>query len=170
MAEEESKAEDNQEEGEGKSSKKGIIIVAIIVLVAIAASVGVTLMLLGGDDSSTAEEVAEEVEVPKGPAVYHNLTPAFLITFNVGGRQRYMQVHVAVSSRDENVFTDLEHHMPLIRSKVINAYGGQDFDAIQTDAGKRALQELTLSVINGVLEAEGAGALENVFFTNFVLQ
>ena len=60
--------------------------------------------------------------------------------------------------------------MPLIRSKIINLYGGQDFEIIQTEAGKQALREETLRTINEILEAEGAALIENIFFTNFVLQ
>ncbi|MDX1453288.1 MAG: flagellar basal body-associated FliL family protein [Oleiphilaceae bacterium] len=162
------KEQDGTPEEEGKS-KKGIIIIALVVLVAIGASVGVTVMLLGGSEPAAESEAVEE-EAPQGPAVYHEIKPAFLVTFNVGGRQRYMQVHVSASSRDTNVFAAVEHHMPLIRSKVINLYSGQDFEMIQTEAGKQALREETVRVINEVLEAEGAGLIENVFFTNFVLQ
>ncbi len=167
MADDDKAQEDNQEE-EGKS-KKGIIMIALVVLVAIGASVGVTIFLLG-DSSPPAEEAAQEEEVPQGPAVYHEIKPPFLVTFNVGGRQRYMQIHVAVSSRDSNAFSAVEHHLPLIRSKIINLYSGIDFEAVQTDAGKQALREDTVKAINEVLEAEGASLIENVFFTNFVLQ
>lgn len=167
MAENEQEANETQEE-EGKS-KKGIIIIALVVLIAIGASVGVTIFLLS--DSAPAEQSEEvEEEVPQGPAAYHEIKPPFLVTFNVGGRQRYMQIHVAASSRDSNTFAALEHHMPLIRSKIINLYGGQDFETIQTEAGKQALREETLRTINEILEAEGAALIENIFFTNFVLQ
>lgn len=167
MAENDTEANENPAE-EGKS-KKGIIIIALVVLIAIGASVGVTIFLLSGSDTvEESEEVTEEL--PQGPAVYHDIKPPFLVTFNVGGRQRYMQIHVATSSRDENAFASLEHHMPLIRSRIINLYGGQDFETIQTEAGKQALREETLRIINEVLEAEGSALMENVFFTNFVLQ
>ena len=172
MAEEESKAESGAEvAGEGKSKKKLIIIVAIIAVIAVAASIGVTMFLLGGDESSdVVEEVVEEVEEPLAPAVYSNINPPFLVTFNVDGRQRYMQISMTVSSRDASSLDALEHHMPFIRSKVISAYSGLDFATIQTQEGKEALRLQTVSVINGVLEGEGATGIENIFFTNFVLQ
>lgn len=169
MAEEEKK---EQEEGEKKSGKKTIIIIAIIALVAIGASVGVTLMLLGGDESAESEEgaeTAEQVEV-KLPAIYMNLEPPFLITLNVDGRQRYMQVHVAVSSREQGPLDAVDHHLPLIKSRINSLYSRQDFEEIQTEAGKQALREQTLNLINEVLEGEGESPIENVFFTNFVLQ
>jgi flagellar basal body-associated protein FliL len=53
---------------------------------------------------------------------------------------------------------------------VISAYSGLEFAAIQTEEGKEALRLQTVTVINAVLEGEGATGIENIFFTNFVLQ
>lgn len=167
MAEEESKAEEGQE-AEGGSKKKLIIIIAIVAILAVGLSVGVTLFLLGGDDDSDSEPVVEE-EI-KAPASYIAIKPAFLVTFNVEGRQRYMQISLSVSSRDASALDALDHHMPLIRSRLLNIYTDQDFEKIRTEEGKLALQAQTVEVINGVLGSEEAGEIENIYFTNFVLQ
>lgn len=174
MAEEENKAEEEQEEQEsgGKSNKKLIIIIVVVAFLAIGLSVGATLFLLGGDGDEAEEAVESEVVVEqvKLPASYFDIKPAFLVTFNVGGRQRYMQISLSVSSRDASVFDALEHHMPLIRSKLISTYGSQKFEEIETNDGKLMLQAKTIEVINNVLDGEGEPPIENVFFTNFVLQ
>jgi len=165
--------EENQEAKKGKFSKKGIIIIAIVLIVAIALSIGVTLFLMGGDDSDpVSDEGSEgaETAIQKAPAIYLDIKPPILVTFNVKGRQRYMQVYVSVSSRNQASLDTMEYHMPLIRSKIITKYSGQDFDQIRTEAGKTALKEQTFNVINDVLEGEGAEKIEGVFFTNFVLQ
>ena len=171
MADDDNNVDENQEgEGGGKSKKKLIIIIAIVTILAIGLSVGATVFLLG-DDEEPAENIEEVVGEPvKEPATYLAIKPPFLVTFNVDGRQRYMQISLSVSSRDSASLDALEHHMPLIRSKLITAYGGQNFDEIKTDSGKIALQAQTVEVINGVLEGEGANKIENIFFTNFVLQ
>lgn len=173
MADEDKENEENPEAGKTKSNKKGIIIIAVAVVLAIALSVGATIYFLGGDDrAETPEDVSEdaEVAVEKGPAVYLDVKPPFLVTFDVGGRQRYMQVYVSVSSRVQSALDALEYHMPLIRSKLISTYSGQKFEELQTPEGKLALQSQTLSVINDALENEGAEGIEAVYFTNFVLQ
>jgi len=170
VAEEEKKEQEQGEEGENKPGKKKIIIIAVIALVAIAVAIGVTLFLMGGDESEADEASTEEVVEAKVPAIYLELTPAFLITLNDGARQRYMQVHVTVSSRDQAAIDAVEHHLPFIKSKVNTLYSSQDFAAIQTADGKSALREQSLAVINEVLEGEGETLIENVFFTNFVLQ
>lgn len=167
---EETNTEEAQESG-NKSKKKVIVIIVLVAILAVSLSVGVTIFLLtGGDDKASAydEAVAEEEVIV--PASYFAVNPAFLVTFNVEGRQRYMQVSFSVSSRDANVFTSMEYHMPLIRSKLLSAYGGMDFDVIKTEAGKIEVQLKTVEVINSVLASEGEGQIENVYFTNFVLQ
>ena len=173
MAEEENKTEEAQDGDQasgGKSKKKLIIIIAVVALLAIGLSVGVTVFLLGGDGAEDADEVEIIEEPVKLPAAYMEINPPFLVTFDVAGRQRYMQVYVTVSSRDQVVFDAIDHHMPLIRSKVISSYSAVKFEEVQGEEGKLALQVKTIEVINGVLEAEGAPLIENVFFTNFVLQ
>ncbi|MFV1873233.1 MAG: flagellar basal body-associated FliL family protein [Oleiphilus sp.] len=161
--------EEKQEEGK-KSNKKTIIIVALVAVLAVGLSVGVTLFLLTSDDSPAEEEAAPEEPV-KLPASYFDIKPPFLVTFNVDGRQRYMQISLSVASRDANVFNSMEHHMPLIRSRLISTYGGQDFNEIKTEAGKVALQQKTVELINSILSNEGEESqIENVYFTNFVLQ
>jgi flagellar FliL protein len=167
---EEDKKEEQGEEGE-KKSKKGLIIIIVGVLVAIGASVGVTLFLLGGNGSSEGEEGAtEEIEEVKVPSIYYEVKPAMLTTFSVGGRQRYMQIHLSVSSREQASIDAVEHHLPLLKSRLNSLFSQQKFDEVQTDAGKLALRESTLNLINEVLEAEGETPIESVFFTNFVLQ
>lgn len=167
MAEEEKK-DDEAQEGEGGSKKKLIIIIAIVAILAVGISVGVTLFLLGGEEEAAAEEVVEEPV--KEPASYFEIKPAFLVTFNVDGRQRYMQISVSVASRDSAALDALDLHMPMIRSQLLNTYADSDFEMIRTEEGKVALQAKTVEVINGVLEREDGGQIENIYFTNFVLQ
>ena len=160
-----------ENEGSGtKSNKKLIIIIVLVAILAIGLSVGVTLYLLMGDDKAAVAEDSVPVEEVKTPASYFEVNPPFLVTFNVEGRQRYMQISLSASSRDASVFTAIEYHMPLIRSKLISTYSAMDFNIIKTDAGKVGLQQKTVEVINSVLSSEGEGQIENIYFTNFVLQ
>ncbi len=167
---EENKPEADAQEG-GKSSKKLIIIIAIAVVLAVALSVGVTVYLLSGDDEPSGEDVvAEDVTPAKPQAHYFDIKQPFLVTFNVDGRQRYMQVSMSVVSRDPSSFGTMEFHMPLLMSRLNNLYGSGDFNVLKTEAGKLELQANTLKVINELLEKEGVAPVENVYFTNFVLQ
>ncbi|WP_250657666.1 flagellar basal body-associated FliL family protein [Alkalimarinus coralli] len=171
MAADDKKGE-NQEEQGGKSNKKLIIIVAIVVILSIGLSIGATLFFLKGDggESEAGEEQAAVEEVKK-PAVYLDIKPPFVVTYDVAGRQRYMQVFVSVQSRDQASLDTMELHMPLIRNKLIMLFSGQDFEKLQTAEGKTALRDASLSLINEMLEKEASGSsIEQVLFTNFVMQ
>lgn len=166
---EDNKKNEGQEEG-GKSKKKLIIIIAIVVILSIGLSVGATLFFLKGDGGATQEAEVPAVEVKK-PAVYLDIKPPFVVTYDVSGRQRYMQVFVSIQSRDQSSLDLVELHMPLIRNKLIMLFSGQDFEKLQTPEGKESLRTESLSLINEMLEKEASGTtVEQVLFTNFVMQ
>lgn len=167
MAEEE---QENQEEG-GKS-KKGLIIIIAAVIV-IAASVGVAFFLMGGDDEAAeGEEAAAEdpAAAAASAPVYYQLKTPFLTSYNLEDKQRYMQLHMAVSSRGDGGVLAFEHHMPLIRSKLNIMFSHEDFSVLGTDEGRLALREKILTSVNELLEGEGEPLIEQVYFTNLVLQ
>lgn len=164
-------AEDSRDEGGKGGSKKLILIIALVALVAIGASVGVTWFLLSGDSSS--EEVAEEepVEPVKGPAEYYKFKQPVIVTFNVNGRQRFMQAHITLMIRQSSVYDGLELHLPVIQNRLLNVFGNKDFMQLQTHEGRIAMQEEAKEVINGVLtEQNVSGEIERVLFTNLVMQ
>ncbi len=178
MEKKEKKAEDQakgtSEEGAegGKSKKKLIIIVAIVIIVSIGLSIGATLFFLNGDDSEDGgAEGDAPVEEVKLPAVYLDIKPPFVVTYDVSGKQRYMQVFVSAQSRDQASLDAMELHMPLIRNKLIMLFSAEDFEKLQTPEGKESLRASSLALINEMLEKESNGSsIEQVLFTNFVMQ
>ncbi|PID43298.1 MAG: flagellar basal body-associated protein FliL [Gammaproteobacteria bacterium] len=160
----------NQNENAGGSKKKLIIIIAIIVLVSVGASIGVTMFFLGGDHQEAAVEAVPAVPVRK-PAIYYEFSPAFIVAINVGGKQRYMQIHLSVMGRDQAAFDVIEQHMPLVRNKLITLYGSQDFRRMQTPEGKAFVLEESRRIIMEVLDQESDGMeIERALFSNFVMQ
>ncbi|MAA63222.1 MAG: flagellar basal body protein FliL [Alteromonadaceae bacterium] len=156
----------------GKSKLKLIIILTLVVLMAVGLSVAGTYWLLKGDsdsgsDAADSDEPAEEVFVPSR---YLTIEKPFIVTLTADGRQRYMQIFVAFQSRDQAALDAAETHMPLIRSRLLSLFGGQDFAAMQTVEGKQQLLADTLAAVNGVLEQEGASPVDRILFENFVLQ
>ncbi|GEM_PF-784931 len=192
--------EDENQETKGKTSeKKKLIVLAIISFLVVGIAVGVTILLLSdssednvdnidaienveeledqGSDDEPEDEVVEEdvveeevVEDEKKRALYYEFKPAVLATFNQGKKVRYMQVTLSAMARDQAALDALDYHMPLIRSKINSLYSSQDFQFVQTEDGKLALQAETINVINALLLAEGEPSIEDVYFTNFVLQ
>ena len=161
----------------GKSKLKLIILIVVGLLLAVGGSVGATLFLLGKGDSehkeeTVAEEGAAETAAPvKKPAIYEQVAPAFIVNFNYQGRQRYMQVSVALMARDQAELDALKVHMPVLRNRLVMLFSGQDFAALITPVGKEMLRQQATTTVQELAQKEtGKMVVEQVLFTNLVLQ
>ncbi|BCA29648.1 flagellar basal body-associated protein FliL [Metapseudomonas otitidis] len=165
-----------EEKPAGKSKLKLIILIVVALLLAIGLSVGATWFFLskGGDkkDEDKKEEAAAEHAAPvKQPAIYEPLAPAFVVNFNQNGRQRYMQVSVALMARDKGEMDALKVHMPVLRNKLVMLFSGQNFDNLVTAVGKEMLRQQATATVQELAKQEtGKVVIEQVLFTNFVLQ
>ena len=160
----------------GKSKLKLIILIVVGLLLAIGLSVGATLFFLKGDkkEEAKSEEHAatEDAGKPvKKQAIYEVLAPAFVVNYNYKGRQRYMQVSVALMGRDKAELDALHEHMPVLRNNLVMLFSGQDFEALSTPVGKEMLRQQTTASVQALAQKEtGKMAVEQVLFTNIVLQ
>ncbi|HRL93309.1 MAG TPA: flagellar basal body-associated protein FliL [Pseudomonas sp.] len=175
---EEAKAPAAETDGKpaGKSKLKLIILIVVGLLLAIGLSVGATLFFLKGDkkEEAKSEEHAatEDAGKPvKKQAIYEVLAPAFVVNYNYKGRQRYMQVSVALMGRDKAELDALHEHMPVLRNNLVMLFSGQDFEALSTPVGKEMLRQQTTASVQALAQKEtGKMAVEQVLFTNIVLQ
>ncbi|MCU1715952.1 flagellar basal body-associated protein FliL [Pseudomonas sp. 5P_3.1_Bac2] len=162
--------------GEGKPAgrMKLIILIALAVIAAVGLSVGGTWFFLSKQHASSVEAAPEAAApaVPvKLPALYEELAPAFVVNFNQQGRARYMQVNVALMARDQAQLDALKVHMPVLRNRLVMLFSSADFAALMTPAGKEALrQQATASVQELAVKETGKPTVEQVLFTNIVLQ
>lgn len=159
-------------EGEGGSKKKLIIIiVAVILLVGIGAGVAAFLMM-GDDDSEKSAESADVVveEVVK-PAQYIKMKPRFIVNYNVGTRQRFLQVSIEIMTRSASVVNAVELHNPMLRNEIVRILSEQEFTELRLPEGRLALrtqlQEQLIASLKSEADVEG---IEAVLFTDFVMQ
>jgi len=156
----------------GELSKKMVIIIVIVSFIAVGAGIGVTWYLLSGSDSSS--EFADEstdTKPDKAEALYVELKPAMIVTYDVEGRQRYMQASLSLMTRNQDVMAAVELHMPVIRNKLLNVFGSWNFEDLQTNEGRLAMQQEALAVINDVIKLKGVeGEVERILYTNLVLK
>lgn len=163
-----------EEEGK-KGGKKKLIIIIIALLLVLGGGGGAAFFLLGGEDEA---EVGTEESVDAGasasatgPAIYLELDPAFVVDFIVANKQRYLQLNLTVKSRDQVKVDAIKVHMPLIRNSLVLLFANQNFDELQSLDGKMALKAAAIESINSILTQEtGSGGVEDVLFTNFVMQ
>lgn len=159
----------------GKGKLKIIILIVVGLLLAVGISVGATLFFLGkdkgGEDKAKEEEHAEEAAPTKQPAIYESIAPAFVVNFKQQGRQRYMQVSVALMARNQAELDALKVHMPLIRNRLVMLFSGQEFETLMTPVGKELLRQQATTAVQELAQKEtGKTVVEQVLFTNIVLQ
>lgn len=157
----------------GKGKLKLILIIVVALLLAVGLSVGATWFLLSKGDAASSEAEAEPAAAApvRQAAIYEALVPAFVVNFNHQGRQRYMQVSMTLMSRDQAGLDALKVHMPLLRNNLVMLLSAQDFAVLSTPAGMEVLrQQITASVQALGQKEVGKPVIEQVLFTNFVLQ
>lgn len=154
-----------------KSKLKRIIVIAVLAIIAIGLAVAGTLWFLGGGenpDAAKAEQAATEPAFQ--PSQYFVIDKPLLATLQSEGRQRYVQVFIALEADSEAPLAAAKTHLPLIRSRLLGVLSGQSFEKLQTVEGRDALIDSMLATVNKTLEGEGAPPVMHVLFRNFVLQ
>jgi flagellar FliL protein len=123
-------------------------------------------------DEITEEELVEEESVPKAPAIYIKLKPEFIINYQVGPRQRYLQVYMEAMTRDPAIADALEMHSPMMRSSIISLLSQQEFEYLRSAEGRAAVRQLVTEEVQRLVELETgiATGLEQILFTNYVMQ
>ena len=151
-----------------KGKLKLIILIVVAVLLAIGLSVGATWYFMHSPKSEAVPQADVNVKLP---ALYEPMAPAFVVNFNANGRQRYMQVSVTLQARDPADLKALMVHIPVIRNNLVMLFSGQAFDDLATPVGQEILRQKTTASVQEVAQKElGKVVVDQVLFTNFVLQ
>jgi flagellar FliL protein len=155
-----------------KGKLKLIIILVVALLLAIGLSVGATWFLMHKGESKPDPAAAAAAEAgAKHPAIFEPMTPAFVVNFNSNGRQRYMQVSITMLARNQPDLEALKVHMPVIRNNLVMMFAGIPFESLATPIGQEMLRQKATASVQEVAQKElGKTVVEQLLFTNFVLQ
>ena len=152
-----------------KGKLKLIIVIVVALLLAIGLSVGATWFFMHSAQSKPA--AAETAPVGKQPAIFEPMAPAFVANYNQNGRQRYMQVSITMQGRNQADLDALKVHMPVIRNNLVMLFSGQDFATLASPVGQEMLRQKATASVQEVAQKElGKVVIEQLLFTNFVLQ
>jgi flagellar FliL protein len=165
--------QDNAEEKSGGKKKLIIIVVAAVLLIAIGVGAAIFLMSSDSDEDADAAEgdVVEVVEEVTLPAQYIKMKPRFIVNFNVGTRQRFLQTSIEIMTRSQDVVDAIELHNPMLRNTIVRILSEQDFKHLRTPEGRGALKALLKEQLVAVVKAEAdIEGIETVLFTDFVMQ
>lgn len=169
-------AEQAVAEASTKGSKKMVLILGgVVVLLLVVLGAGAAWYFLAGGSESPAEEQAAVVKKPE--AIYVQLRtlggkPSFIANFyDQGRRQRFMQVFAVARTREESSAEALKKHMPLVVYALTTLFSNQSFTDMQTAEGKERLRLEATAKVQEILQKEtGKPGIDEVFFTNFVMQ
>jgi len=82
-----------------------------------------------------------------------------------------MQVEIQVMAHSIEPFALIEHHMPVIRNKLMLILSSQKYEEVNTLKGKEKLREEIKQAIQEVLHEESPDAnIEAVYFTSLIMQ
>lgn len=156
-----------------KSSKKLLIIIAAAVVV-LGGGAGAYFAFAGngGDDVKKKAEAEKAAHAVKLPAQFVAMDPPFVVNFGPGSSSRFLQIAVQLMTRDPHLVEFLDHNTPIIRNDLLLLFGNKQVEEVSTNEGKEALRTAALAAVRKIIAAEGEKpeALENVYFTSFVMQ
>lgn len=163
----------------GKSSML-VAIIAAALFAAAAAAGGVYWFTAKSGDDVAAEEGAQGSKAkgkakdakPKGPAIYVEFDPPFVVNFEARGMTRFLQVTLQVMTRDPVTADLIKQHDPVIRNDLLLLLSNQTYDTISSREGKEKLRAEALGVVANAIDAEGGEGekVEQLYFTSFVMQ
>ncbi|MFT3964471.1 MAG: flagellar basal body-associated FliL family protein [Sphingobium sp.] len=132
----------------------------------------------GGHAGEEGVEVPEHdpVDLPRPKntsayqATYYQIPAPF--TSNMADSDGFAQISIAVSTYyDKRVIDAVQTHELAIRSAILMMLTQEQEMDLATPQGKERLQQKLVKIINGVLkEKTGYSGIDNVYFTNFVIQ
>ena len=186
-------------EGGKKSSILSYILIGVGVIVALAITILATMYFVGYFDPDSAERIeetvqqlemdAEEARAPaqeqaKGPSKETLDSPELTrfentymeierpLVANIVNSRKVMQVKVAIMTHyDDRVVANMEKHEFAIRSEMLDVMRKIDETRISEPNFRSDLAEQLKLAVNSVLERyEDFGGVEEVMFTEFVVQ
>jgi flagellar protein FliL len=118
----------------------------------------------------SVEKEGLPVDPRKYEIAYYPIEQSF--TANLADGSGFVQVGISVATYyDSRVGDNIERQMVPIRSAILMVLSDQQSAVLATPEGKQMLQRQLTKSINQILrEKEGFGGIDNVYFTNLVVQ
>lgn len=153
---------------------KMVIFGVIGVVIAIASALGTVFILkdsIGGGAAANGEAPAAEAVEEKKEAIYYEFYPDFTVNIQGNGRSRFLQVKLVSVMYEPEVEDALKLHMPAIRNSLLALLSSQNAEELKSPEVKESLRVSILETVQQVMtDNYGPENIENLYFTNFVIQ
>jgi flagellar FliL protein len=152
----------------GKSKNKIFLIgVPVLFILIFAGAAGAYFLGVfnSGESSGTAEAAAKtEKEKKLGPLLEME---DFVVNIMHKDTARFLKVGITLEAKDEESREAVKRRMPQITDAVLLMVGNREFDEIKDLQGK---MQLKADLLARIQELSGRGSVENLYFTDFVVQ
>jgi flagellar FliL protein len=125
----------------------------------------------GAKDGATDKDKEKDKAAAEQPAVYLDLTPAFVVNLADEESMRFLQIEVELMARDQKVLDAAKNNLPRIRNALVMLFSQQHSHDLATREAKENLQKQALVEVQKALQDENApDGIAAVYFTSFVMQ
>ncbi len=84
---------------------------------------------------------------------YIDVKPPLIVNYGGEAKMRYIKAEISIRTEDMHGATEITHHLPLIRDKLISILSQQTEESVATAEGKEKLRLFALAEINKILVA-----------------
>jgi len=164
---------------EKKSGGNMVLILIVVLLVVLLIGGGLAaFFLLGSDDEAVAQPQQSSQSAPikrkagRRSSDYLTIGPMypmsqFVVNLLSEGGGKYLKVALDIELGEEELAAEMDMKKSLIRDIIIRALSSKTFEEVSTMKGKDRLKDEIVNQINEVL---ADGQINNIFFTDFVVQ
>lgn len=129
------------------------------------------LVLAQDEDEPEPGSIEEGTVAMLKTAVYVPLQPPFVVNYGGKGRLKYLRAELSVRVSDSQVANSVRHHLPYIRNQLVLLFSRQNEEKVNSMEGRESLRKEALAAVQKVvLDEDEVEGVEDLFFTNFVVQ
>lgn len=151
-------------------SRKLLWLLVVLVVIASSAAATALFMVMSDDDDGQAQAQEPEVIEHQAP-IFVKIEPftVNLADDDYGSRLLYAGISLKVA--DEQSQTLLNEHMPEVRSRLLMLLSGQQAADLASPEDKQRLAERVKATLEApMVEPQPELSIENVLFTEFIVQ
>jgi flagellar FliL protein len=168
-----------------KKNKKGLIkwvLISLGIVLLVGLSVGTSIYVMKSMMKSPEDKSAEKSNDAKPKedktkhkepkiSIYYKFDPPFVVNIQGQSSSRFLQLSIEAMTYDQNVSTEIDQNMPVIRNNILLLLSNITGEQVSTLEGKQKLRADILGEIQKVMKDKtGKPGVEEVYLTSIVMQ
>jgi flagellar FliL protein len=131
-----------------------------------------TIVMLGVLLSLVAVSVVRAEDAPIATETkYLHLEPAFVVNYGSTGRMKYLRTEIALKVSGNDAAAAVSQHKPYIRNNLVMLLSAQEAETMNSSQGRESLRKVALDEVRALMvKLEGSPLVDDLFFSNFVVQ